>query len=75
MCVMLEQCVESVCVSNAATRQIIQFDLKDAKLESRQLLNACTSASRLCQSIADENLGLTITHKVKYLINQYIVSN
>ncbi|KAJ8960602.1 hypothetical protein NQ318_013893 [Aromia moschata] len=64
MCVLLEQCVESICVSGAKVREEpMEFGSKNIRLESQQLVKSCENALKVAQSIAEDSASATITHK------------
>lgn len=66
MCLLVEQCVESVCANSAQImEQPLQFALENTRLEIRPLLIGCQNATQICKSILDQNVGQTITHKVR----------
>lgn len=63
MCVLLEQCVENVCSASSHVKEdLIQFVLKNARLECRQLIVGCENAVQIAQTISQEHQA--ITHNV-----------
>lgn len=66
MCVLLEQCVETVCISGSNLRdEPIEFGTTNVKLESLQLVKACENALRIAQHLVEDTNMPTITHKVR----------
>ncbi|XP_018575936.1 integrator complex subunit 7 [Anoplophora glabripennis] len=73
MCVLLEQCVESICVSGARVRdEPIEFGSKNIRLESQQLVKACESALKVAQSLSEDCTNATITHKQVEIIKAIV---
>lgn len=67
MCVLLEQCVESVCVSGSNIKEEhIEFGSSNVKLESLQLFKACENAVKIAQNLIEDHNMSTITHKVDF---------
>ncbi|CAG9865045.1 unnamed protein product [Phyllotreta striolata] len=63
MCVLLEKCVESLCVSGAKIKEEhIEFGSKNTRLESQQLVKACKSALQIVQNIKEDTASVMITH-------------
>lgn len=73
MCTLVEECVESVCVSGAnAKNEPIDVVSKNVKLESRQLIKACENSFKISSLILAESAGNTITHKQVELLKKLI---
>ncbi|KAJ8921543.1 hypothetical protein NQ315_003163 [Exocentrus adspersus] len=73
MCVLLEQCVESICVGGAKVRdEPIEFGSKNIRLESQQLVKACETALKVAQRLAEDGSGSTITHKQVEIIKAIV---
>lgn len=71
-CVLLEKCVESLCVSGSKLRdEYIEFGSKHTKLESQQLVKACENALKIAQSVSEEN-NSTITHSQVEVLKKII---
>lgn len=65
MCVLIEQCLETVCTSGSKIREgPMEFGTKNIKLESRELVKACENALRVAQNLLDDGAVATITHRV-----------
>ncbi|CAH2002514.1 unnamed protein product [Acanthoscelides obtectus] len=66
MCVMLEQYVDSICVSGSAVKDDpIEFGSKNVRLELQQLVKACEHAVKIAQNLNNEEpvSTCTITHR------------
>ncbi|VEN59484.1 unnamed protein product, partial [Callosobruchus maculatus] len=65
MCVLLEQYVESICVSGSNVKdEPIEFGSKNVRLELQQLVKACEHAVKIAQNLNSEKpVSCTITHK------------
>lgn len=73
MCVLLEHCVESVCVSGSNVKdEPIEFGTTNVKLESFQLIKACENALKIVQNLVEDNNVSTITHKVAIFLHIFI---
>ncbi|XP_057654555.1 integrator complex subunit 7 [Diorhabda carinulata] len=71
-CVLLEKCVESLCVSGTKLKdEYIEFGSKQTKLESQQLVKACENALKIAQSVSEEN-NSTITHSQVEVLKKII---
>lgn len=65
MCVLVEQCIETMCVSGAKIREEpIGFTCKNMVLESQQLVKACENTVMITRSIAEDLHVSTLSHKV-----------
>lgn len=67
MCVLLEQCVESVCVGNSVIRDDpVNFAASNSRLECRHLIDACRSAGRIIYMLNQESPHPIISHRVSF---------
>lgn len=65
MCVLMEQCVESVCVNRSNIKEEhVEFGSTNVKLESQQLIKACKAVVEIADHLDEDNNMATITHKV-----------
>lgn len=65
MCVLMEQCVENVCINRSNIKdEHVEFGSTNTKLESQQLVKACKTVVEISQHLDADNNMATITHKV-----------
>ncbi|XP_074033531.1 integrator complex subunit 7 [Leptinotarsa decemlineata] len=63
ICVLMEKCVESLCVSGAKVKdEPIEFGSKNIRLECQQLVKACETSLKIAQGIVEDSTSCTITH-------------
>ncbi|XP_050514546.1 integrator complex subunit 7 isoform X1 [Diabrotica virgifera virgifera] len=73
MCVLLEKCVQSVCVNGSKIKdEYIEFGSKTTRLESQQLVKACESALKIAKSIGEDGINSTITHNQVEVLKKII---
>ncbi|XP_017781296.1 PREDICTED: integrator complex subunit 7 [Nicrophorus vespilloides] len=72
MCVLLEQCIDSVCSNNTQNGHTLDIEVKNLRLECRQLLVGCRNAAKIGKSIGDQINTQTITHKHVELLNRIV---
>lgn len=70
ICILLEQCVESICVSGSKVHyEPNTFDeSNNIRLEMKQLIKACRNAFKISEQITEEAVTSTITHRVSFKI-------
>ncbi|CAH1119366.1 unnamed protein product [Phaedon cochleariae] len=73
MCVLMEKCVESLCVSGARVKdEPVEFGSKNNRLESQQLVKACQNACKIAQRIIEDPSCSTITHNQVELVKKIV---
>lgn len=73
VCVLLEQCLETVCTSSTKIREgPMEFGSKNIKLESRELVRACDNALKVAQNLLEDSATSTITHKQVEILKKIV---
>ncbi|XP_066147671.1 integrator complex subunit 7 isoform X2 [Euwallacea fornicatus] len=73
MCVLMEQCLETVCTSGSKMREgPMEFGSKNLNLDSRQLVKACETALKAAQNLLPDGAASTITHKQVEILKKIV---
>ncbi|KAK9871145.1 hypothetical protein WA026_011427 [Henosepilachna vigintioctopunctata] len=73
ICVLVEQCVESICVSGSKVKsEPVEFAAQNVRLESQQLVKACENAMKISNAIVEDSNISTITHKQVDLLKKIV---
>ncbi|CAG9772925.1 unnamed protein product [Ceutorhynchus assimilis] len=73
MCVLVEQCLETVCTSGSKLREgPMEFGTKTIKLESRELVRACDNSLIVAQNLLEHSATCNITHKQVAILRKIV---